>query len=166
MTVSTTSTICIKYYFNSHPHEEDDRKCLIFYFKTEIFQLTSSRRGWQYTLYFLFNCVNISTHILTKRMTSFPRTCQCIHHFNSHPHEEDDYVKTCNLRTLTHFNSHPHEEDDCFSPTFTHEHEYFNSHPHEEDDDIFYGDSADWDISTHILTKRMTTQPILSSTRY
>ena len=71
MTVSTTSTICIKYYFNSHPHEEDDRKCLIFYFKTEIFQLTSSRRGWQYTLYFLFNCVNISTHILTKRMTAF-----------------------------------------------------------------------------------------------
>ena len=22
--------------------------------------------------------------------------------------------------------------------------------------DLFYGDSADWDISTHILTKRMT----------
>ena len=156
MTVSTTSTICIKYYFNSHPHEEDDRKCLIFYFKTEIFQLTSSRRGWQYTLYFLFNCVNISTHILTKRMTSFPRTCQCIHHFNSHPHEEDDYVKTCNLRTLTHFNSHPHEEDDPAKSCKFLTNGYFNSHPHEEDDGLTLFIKSFNDISTHILTKRMT----------
>ena len=165
MTVSTTSTICIKYYFNSHPHEEDDRKCLIFYFKTEIFQLTSSRRGWQYTLYFLFNCVNISTHILTKRMTSFPRTCQCIHHFNSHPHEEDDYVKTCNLRTLTYFNSHPHEEDDPAKSCKFLTNGYFNSHPHEEDDIGMKKSTIGKNISTHILTKRMTAGSRLQNTK-
>ena len=32
----------------------------------------------------------------------------------------------------------------------------FNSHPHEEDDNVADGSSASLDISTHILTKRMT----------
>ena len=99
-----------------------------------IFQLTSSRRGWRYvvSIYFIIDIF---------QLTSSRRGWPPLGMEHSHP---------------KHFNSHPHEEDDCFSLTFTHEHEYFNSHPHEEDDDIFYGDSADWDISTHILTKRMT----------
>ena len=33
-----------------------------------------------------------------------------------------------------HFNSHPHEEDDYVVGYATGEHYYFNSHPHEEDD--------------------------------
>ena len=131
----------------------------------QVFQLTSSRRGWQYTLYFLFNCVNISTHILTKRMTSFPRTCQCIHHFNSHPHEEDDYVKTCNLRTLTYFNSHPHEEDDPAKSCKFLTNGYFNSHPHEEDDIGMKKSTIGKNISTHILTKRMTAGSRLQNTK-
>ena len=33
---------------------------------------------------------------------------------------------------------------------------HFNSHPHEEDDENLERDGAVDDISTHILTKRMT----------
>ena len=145
MTVSTTSTICIKYYFNSHPHEEDDRKCLIFYFKTEIFQLTSSRRGWQYTLYFLFNCVNISTHILTKRMTSL----------HCSPFSPRTFQLTSSRRGWRRYGEYVDMDN-----------QYFNSHPHEEDDSVSRFLNPSLYISTHILTKRMTTQPILSSTRY
>ena len=55
-------------HFNSHPHEEDDSTDQVNY-----------KSG------------NISTHILTKRMTSRTRQVSnvCID-FNSHPHEEDD----------------------------------------------------------------------------
>ena len=35
----------------------------------QTFQLTSSRRGWQYSTFFLPAMYSISTHILTKRMT-------------------------------------------------------------------------------------------------
>ena len=90
MTVSTTSTICIKYYFNSHPHEEDDIGSCPICIATRIFQLTSSRRGWPVSLilhhaHTIFQLTSsrrgwhwpdtntfrtgISTHILTKRMT-------------------------------------------------------------------------------------------------
>ena len=34
--------------------------------------------------------------------------------------------------------------------------ENFNSHPHEEDDESNVGDTITFNISTHILTKRMT----------
>ena len=34
----------------------------------------------------------------------------------------------------------------------------FNSHPHKEDDSALYKVSKVWDISTYILTKRMTVQ--------
>ena len=78
----------------------------------------------------------ISTHILTKRMTkmnALPFGDNI--HFNSHPHEEDDYTSTASISIIIiYFNSHPHEEDDRFSL-----HHFFCSF-----------------ISTHILTKRMT----------
>ena len=35
--------------------------------------------------------------------------------FNSHPHEEDDWIVLIYLFHLQYFNSHPHEEDDLFS---------------------------------------------------
>ena len=101
--------------------------------------------------------VNISTHILTKRMTSMPQTGYSMHifqltssrrgwlyqgfhykhhlyNFNSHPHEEDDHNKGGNLQALRYFNSHPHEEDDILDTV----------------------QNNDEKISTHILTKRMT----------
>ena len=33
-------------------------------------------------------------------------------YFNSHPHEEDDFIRRSLLGTCIYFNSHPHEEDD------------------------------------------------------
>ncbi|CUM91317.1 Uncharacterised protein [[Ruminococcus] torques] len=55
-------------------------------------------------------------------------------YFNSHPHEEDDFIRRSLLGTFIYFNSHPHEEDD--------------SGMSEEEQNAY--------ISTHILTKRMT----------
>ena len=55
-------------YFNSHPHEEDDRSKVSYSLVLLLFQLTSSRRGWPCT--HIMNCL--------------------LNHFNSHPHEEDD----------------------------------------------------------------------------
>ncbi len=60
--------------------------------------------------------------------------------------------------SLKNFNSHPHEEDDpesFFSLLITRN---FNSHPHEEDDGDGNGKPKGIIISTHILTKRMTTE--------
>ena len=54
------------------------------------------------------------------------------------------------------FNSHPHEEDDQKSLMKSMTTLYFNSHPHEEDDGNMAAAVMSIDISTHILTKRMT----------
>ena len=98
----------------------------------------------------------ISTHILTKRMTKVKpnsfilltfqltssrrgwpgkasRTWRT-DYFNSHPHEEDDVYPLPQILLLYYFNSHPHEEDD-FPKYFIFPYNLdFNSHPHEEDD--------------------------------
>ena len=99
----------------------------------------------------------ISTHILTKRMTScqaYPQ--QRLNYFNSHPHEEDDTYTSYIEKHPVHFNSHPHEEDDAHPLLSVQLRQHFNSHPHEEDDGR-KGDESQWKhISTHILTKRMT----------
>ena len=54
--------------FNSHPHEEDDVEWKMD-LKEQLFQLTSSRRGWLCKPFCKFHWLFISTHILTKRMT-------------------------------------------------------------------------------------------------
>ena len=54
------------------------------------FQLTSSRRGWQW---YWWHCKYHSD-------------------FNSHPHEEDDQGQGSPATRQQDFNSHPHEEDD------------------------------------------------------
>ena len=101
------------------------------------FQLTSSRRGWPIYAPLSGMPLYISTHILTKRMTQ-------------------RYL-LLRLRTA-HFNSHPHEEDDLPNRSKHWWCGYFNSHPHEEDDkELQCFHKRDSYISTHILTKRMTT---------
>ena len=77
-------------------------------------------------------------------------------YFNSHPHEEDDIAINATTAAITNFNSHPHEEDDIIHRPNTSTRSYFNSHPHEEDDRKDFKNRAIIDISTHILTKRMT----------
>ena len=143
-----------------------------------IFQLTSSRRGWPQPPHPYPLLLYISTHILTKRMTIAIHTKQNNrNYFNSHPHEEDDPFKQYFYSYCLYFNSHPHEEDDKIGRSKNIKQKYFNSHPHEEDDRtrmemceraIFQLTSSrrGWrravrngrafHISTHILTKRMT----------
>ena len=77
-------------HFNSHPHEEDDWIDHKAQNPAQIFQLTSSRRGWR-------------TGGTWMQVKSY---------FNSHPHEEDDLVVSYTASSRYHFNSHPHEEDD------------------------------------------------------
>ena len=74
MTCTSIFNILIEHYFNSHPHEEDDMLTSSYNMNNRLFQLTSSRRGWHHT--------------------GFPRPIW--KHFNSHPHEEDD------VRALSH----------------------------------------------------------------
>ena len=99
-------------YFNSHPHEEDDpaqtylssRNCISTHILMK--RMTSHAISNRHIKV-------ISTHILMKRMTF--RSTACLYgrlHFNSHPHEEDDYDNRDKYRSDTNFNSHPHEEDD------------------------------------------------------
>ena len=77
-------------YFNSHPHKEDDR---------------TLQRNQQ--------CIIISTHILTRRMTISTVKMQLNRqYFNSHPHKEDDQPQDTRTAEGVHFNSHPHKEDD------------------------------------------------------
>ena len=77
---------------------------------------------------------NISTHILTKRMTG-----------GHSPRLQEHYIST---HILTKRMTGADGSSECY--------EYFNSHPHEEDD--YFNESVDCllIISTHILTKRMT----------
>ena len=57
---------------------------------------------------------NISTHILTKRMTEGKgESIEFAKYFNSHPHEEDDKRSCRDIGKKLYFNSHPHEEDDA-----------------------------------------------------
>ena len=156
MTVSVQTPSPRILYFNSHPHEEDDdvsrlqpqtKEVISTHILTKrmtnsvseplafcVFQLTSSRRGWQ-----------------SVQRLEVPET-----DFNSHPHEEDDSPSSRQYQLREHFNSHPHEEDDI-SPTsgsfakipfqltssrrgwlnwclYSNCYLHFNSHPHEEDD--------------------------------
>ena len=57
---------------------------------------------------------------------------------------------------ILYFNSHPHEEDDFVAVRSLPLYRYFNSHPHEEDDIKEVITDGSRNISTHILTKRMT----------
>ena len=99
-------------YFNSHPHEEDDFKthtvCNKRAISTHILTKRMTKHGKIPN-----SLLVISTHILTKRMTSMSFGSRgFLAYFNSHPHEEDDWLRIMERWKKIHFNSHPHEEDD------------------------------------------------------
>ena len=142
-------------YFNSHPHEEDDiSQCFSTYsqnisthiltkrmtvwimqpYQTNLFQLTSSRRGW-------LNCCRSTNHLRRFQLTSSRRGWR----------QRTWFLVTKRIFQLTssrrgwpgvwfatsfpiYFNSHPHEEDDASENIWPPPYGYFNSHPHEEDD--------------------------------
>ena len=122
------------WYFNSHPHEEDDKLPLFATILAWLFQLTSSRGGWQV---YMKPYDDFDAFQLTSSRGGWPdwdNEQWRYKHFNSHPHEEDDIVWSCKAlhhfisthiltRRMTaivlvasvvvlYFNSHPHEEDD------------------------------------------------------
>ena len=148
----------VPYHFNSHPHEEDDKVLEDFLDSIQIFQLTSSRRGWP----------SLSV-IVTSLHTNF----------NSHPHEEDDHLTGQELEDLSAFQLTSSRRgwlfevltisvDTIFQLTSSRRgwrilrggenngQKNFNSHPHEEDDGMMKRMKQMIMISTHILTKRMT----------
>ena len=123
-----------KRYFNSHPHEEDDR----LQESPRLAQIISTHiltKRMTYRTGSLGHYSVISTHILTKRMTDLYRLGKATKLISTHI-----LTKRMTISTM------------CF-PVW---HVHFNSHPHEEDDrswsSVCWADS----ISTHILTKRMT----------
>ena len=102
----------------------------------------------------------ISTHILTKRMTSaFVHVCKTCSYFNSHPHEEDDLLFRQFRLSYLYFNSHPHEEDDFVSSDFPHALSISTHILTKRMTDITCNCNNRYRISTHILTKRMTKSP-------
>ena len=143
-------------HFNSHPHEEDDCIIPVNTSSSKAFQLTSSRRGWLTLCGWLLYTQHISTHILTKRMTVTLNSVTVWEYISTHiltkrmteDAEGGDVLLAFQLTSsrrgwllpmvclcgLSHFNSHPHEEDD-------------RNRRHSENG---------VEISTHILTKRMT----------
>ena len=142
-------------HFNSHPHEEDDDILEVEPTDKEIsthiltkrmtntisnrmhlmkFQLTSSRRGWRKaftllrsTLLFQLTSSRRGWHLLKIRSLLQK-------YFNSHPHEEDDFVQSQKIHSNI-ISTHILTKRMTFSP----------------------GIGCTWKlISTHILTKRMT----------
>ena len=100
-----------------------------------IFQLTASRRGWQFILFLLFCILCISTHSLTKRLTNGVQVPHIFRNISTH--------SLTKRLTACQYLQKPLKS-------------YFNSQPHEEADPWI---SADWTyayISTHSLTKRLT----------
>ena len=121
-------------HFNSQPHEEADN-----------------------ILRVLTNLFHISTHSLTRRLTE---RCflvkQVNNHFNSQPHEEADFDDGNWEETRGYFNSQPHEEADNLLVLPTADPGHFNSQPHEEADYNTYYIGTCNIISTHSLTRRLT----------
>ena len=121
-----------------------------------IFQLTSSRRGWPFRRLFRRMGSDISTHILTKRMTvnltlsSVKPTFQLTSSRRGWPRG------VAKADSKSNFNSHPHEEDDqCNSHIrYAFLFQLTSSRRGWRSSSGFT--SLSFSISTHILTKRMT----------
>ena len=129
-------------HFNSQPHEEADRVQMIEYHAKYTFQLTASRRGWR-DCGKKGRCDNdISTHSLTKRLTTADiEYLPEMENFNSQPHEEADQY-------ASHHQLPPDISTHSLTKRLTgtslrnyHTGLYFNSQPHEEADQVF---PLDW----------------------
>ena len=123
-----------------------------------LFQLTSSRRGWHWTssgseldIPFQLTSSRRGWHAHSPLLTV--QGC----HFNSHPHEEDDPASWIPRSSYRHFNSHPHEEDDSTPSTFCSTASIFQLTSSRRGWLHFRVRVNVYIISTHILTKRMTT---------
>ena len=120
--------------FNSHPHKEDDVS-FICYSPLSALSTHILTRRMTFLSFQIPHKICLSTHILTRRMTKVQRNLRTMQKpFNSHPHKEDDAMKMQEILVTSSFNSHPHKEDDSSNTVIV----------------------AELNLSTHILTRRMT----------
>ena len=77
-------------------------------------------------------------------------------HFNSQPHKEADRTVYKVPQVYRYFNSQPHKEADLCSCIDWVSGRYFNSQPHKEADTLVALFHHDIFISTHSLTRRLT----------
>ena len=77
-----------------------------------LFQLTSSRRGWQAVLSRLLSSYHFNSHPHKEDDLKELEKDNASIHFNSHPHKEDDGRSDRSTTHAGNFNSHPHKEDD------------------------------------------------------
>ena len=144
----------------------------------ELFQLTASRRGWpfcfppfvlswyfnsqpheeadKFVLPLLYSALYFNSQPHEEADIFCHKNTPFISHFNSQPHEEADGLYQAEIRVYRYFNSQPHEEADGNLFTALCYLTYFNSQPHEEADAIEARPDLPVDISTHSLTKRLT----------
>ena len=167
------------FYFNSHPHEEDDNVSRFLnpslYISTHIL----TKRMTKMFVY-IISSTSISTHILTKRMTvsyhlgKVPLLFQLTSSRRGWPYFSGFVIVTIPFQLTSSrrgwlYNQYHVPYTTCISTHILTKrmtlnqtaallcYFYFNSHPHEEDDVYRRSLRTVWDnISTHILTKRMT----------
>ena len=143
-----------------------------------VFQLTSSRGGWPFLCFFYNSACNISTHILTRRMTKTFHIIAYDRYISTHILTRRMTDGNFTLFKIKIISTHilTRRMTNMLVALFTtlsfqltssrggwpkqyplvlctH---YFNSHPHEEDDGTTLSTTEKTDISTHILTRRMT----------
>ena len=76
--------------------------------------------------------------------------------FNSQPHKEADQYLRKSVYKNSYFNSQPHKEADAIRFFIKLKSGYFNSQPHKEADESKYAPLPEQFISTHSLTRRLT----------
>ena len=123
----------------------------------DAFQLTASRRGWRHRRCTVKLYGTISTHSLTKRLTAIKRNHWFVYRFQLTASRRGWHVRSLRCIPWIYFNSQPHEEADWWDLSQWRSLTYFNSQPHEEADSANYVWGAYLYISTHSLTKRLTT---------
>ena len=143
------------------------------------FQLTASQGGWLHTVVIPIPEIFISTHSLTRRLTyisySFgnwkvfqltasqggwhtqvhlPHLCQ---HFNSQPHKEADSSKVASVGYYMVFQLTASQGGWRLRSVQNRSKRWnFNSQPHKEADAVWKRRNRWWSISTHSLTRRLT----------
>ena len=166
--------------FNSHPHEEDDeipsrlfRDHQIFQLTSsrrgwpqqnnnvdveKVFQLTSSRRGWPICRVYKNTITDISPHILTKRMTRrLFHNQDILGRFQLTSSRRGWPHTGCNKRAERNISTHILTKRMTFSAFFIIFNISISTHILTKRMTLWrWWWSMGWSISTHILTKRMT----------
>ena len=106
-------------YFNSHPHKEDDSKSEVSRIWDAIStHILTKRMTSPNSVAVAWGY--ISTHILTKRMTVEDLRNELVKSISTHILTKRMTVMVMGYRLCkVHFNSHPHEEDDKMAVSLT-----------------------------------------------